>query len=164
VDVIKYNALTQVSDLMKRMVLDKSPQLFRLLTYIKDHENEEKTTYREKIVDYMRDQKLSSRLTTLNIINTLLQEGVLLEEGVMNYQSNLKINSKYDFDNLLSEVLSSQIQELRSKLEPLRRFANGTPKMDKIFKMTLKHIIITPDWKLFGQTESKKVKTTPKIT
>jgi len=46
-----------------------------------------------------KQEHLSSRLTTLNMINTLLQEGVLSEDKIMNYQSKLKINEKYDFDS-----------------------------------------------------------------
>lgn len=138
------------------LVLDKSPQLFPLLTYIKDHEMEEKSTYREKIVKYMREQRLSSRLTTLNIINTLLQEGLLLEEGVMNYQSNLKINPKYDFFELWAEMLYSEHSKINEKLKPLKYFI-GADKLKRFSKDD-------KTWELFIEDKYRKVKTIPKIT
>jgi len=87
----------------------------------------------------------------------------------MNYQSKLKINEKYDFDNLLSEILSSEAREIRNELEPLRQFTDGTPKMDKILKMTLKHLTAasitgaSKMWRVSPVDKEEKVKPTPKL-
>jgi hypothetical protein len=114
----------------------------------------------------MLGQGLSSRITTLNLINYLLQLGMLIDNKTMNYQSNLSINKQYDFDNLLSEILNSELQEMRKKLERLTQFADRTPKMDKVLKMELKHLIgISESWGSYTRDKKayKKVKTTPKL-
>ncbi|MGI0034008.1 MAG: hypothetical protein ACRD97_12165 [Nitrososphaeraceae archaeon] len=113
--------MTEVSkytDVIKRMVLERNRQLLALLMFIKKHENDEKGISRQKIANYMNAEDLSSRITTLNMINSLIQERVLIDDKSKNYQSNLKINPEFDFYSLLMESIYYQFKGMEKVLKP----------------------------------------------
>ena len=107
---------------MKRLVLDKSELLLKLLTYLRENQDKKEGISKENLAKYLREQELSSRMTTFSIIDTLKDEKMLLDNKVMNYQSNLRINPEYDFDGLLENIIQSQIQELHLKLAKFAEF------------------------------------------
>jgi tetratricopeptide (TPR) repeat protein len=112
---------TEVSDIIIKMALDKNRQLIPLLMFVKEHENDEKGISREKVVKHMQKEDLSSRITTLNMINALLQEEILIDKKTKNYESNLKINPKFDFSRLLLDAIHFQLQDLQNALKPFEK-------------------------------------------
>jgi hypothetical protein len=50
----------QISDLIKKMLLDKDRQVSALLLFIKEYENDKKGVSRQKVADYMKKEGLSS--------------------------------------------------------------------------------------------------------
>ena len=102
------------------MLIDKDLQFSTLLTFIKEHENDKESVSRQKVAHYMNKQGLSSRVTTLNMINALLQEGILLDEKTKNYESKLKVHPLFDFHGLLVEALRLQYYGMDKILDGLR--------------------------------------------
>jgi hypothetical protein len=114
------------SDQMKQLILDRSNEIFQLLTYLQQNQEISK----QNLVRYMQDKKLSSRITSLNLINYLLQEGILIDNKLMNYQSRLKVNTDYPLNSLLSEIMES----ISEKLEPLQKLSTKTFRSKDIAK------------------------------
>jgi hypothetical protein len=52
------------------------------------------------------------------MINALLQEEILIDEKTKRYQSNLKINPRFDFYRLLFDAIHYQLQDLQKVLKP----------------------------------------------
>ena len=133
-----------VSDIIIKMALDKNRQLLPLLMFIKEHENDEKGISRERVVKYMHGKDLSSRITTLNMINALLQEEILIDENTKNYESNLKINPGFDFYGLLLDAIKYQLQDLKKALEPFEDLIKDKKvKVEKKDKHTFE-VTLTP--------------------
>jgi len=107
---------------MKDIVLDKSDLLFKLLLYLRVNQDKKPGVSKQKLADFLRSQELSSRMTTFGIIEKLVEEKMLLDNKVMNYTSNLRINPDYDFDGLIENVLRSHTEELYLKLAKLIQF------------------------------------------
>jgi len=151
------------SGVIIKMFLDKNPQLLPLLMHIKQNENDEKGISRQNVVKYMQKEDLSSRITTLNMINALLQEKILIDQKTKNYQSNLKINPQFDFFRLLIDAIYYKMTGIEKVLKPFETVFEGIntkveSKMDKgkyEFKITLS---AKPDsLKLVPQHIQKKV-------
>ena len=126
----------QFTDIMKKMVLERGRQLFALLMFIKENENDETGISRERLVKYMNAKNISSRVTTLNMINVLLQERALIDDDSKPFQSNLKINPNFDFRELWAELLVSEHSKVNQKLEPLKQFIGGGDKYKQFMKDT----------------------------
>jgi hypothetical protein len=124
------------TDVIIKMFLDKNPQLLPLLMYIKEHENDEKGISRQKVVNYMNEENLSSKVTTVNMINALLQEGILIDPSTKTYQSTLKINPRFDFYRLLLDTIYYKMEGVTKALEPLKGFERLIK--DKKVKMDIK--------------------------
>jgi len=152
-----------VNDEMRKLVLDKNDILFPLLDYIKDHEMEEKGAYKEIITDYMREKQFCSRLTTLNMISALLQEGVLTEEKIMNYRSKLKINSEYNFYELWAQLLVSEHSKINEKLRPLKHFIAGDALKRLYNDKKISELLEVPQVPTIMNNKTKKVKLEPLV-
>jgi hypothetical protein len=107
---------------IKDIVLDKSDLLFKLLLYLRVNQDKKPGVSKQKLADFLRSEELSSRMTTFGIIEKLVDEKMLLDNKVMNYTSNLRINPDYDFDDLIENVLRSHTEELYLKLAKLIQF------------------------------------------
>jgi hypothetical protein len=115
------NIERNISDTIIKMALDKNRQLIPLLGFVKDNENDEKGISREKVVKYMLKENLSSRITTLNMINALLQEEILIDDKTKSYESNLKVNPSFDFYRLLLDAIRYRLEDLKKALEPFEK-------------------------------------------
>jgi hypothetical protein len=128
------------NDHNKIMVLYKSKQVLGILTYLKEHQDEKPGVSKQKVSDYLKEKQLSSRVTTLNIIDRLVEEGILIDNKTPNYQSNLRINENYDFFQLLNTLLYRQYSELCERLEPLAQFTKNK-KLKMNFKKEKEKIL-----------------------
>ena len=122
------------TDIMKKMVLERDRQLFALLMFIKEHETDETGISRERVVKHMNANNISSRVTTLNMINVLLQERALIDDDSIPFQSNLKINSDFDFRELWAELFVSEHLKIKKKLDPLKYFIFGGDRFKQFMK------------------------------
>jgi len=125
----------EISDVITKMALDKNRLLIPLLIFIKEHENDERVS-REKVVKYMQKEDLSSRITTLNMINALLQEEILIDPKTKNYEPNLKINPHFDFYRLLVDSIYYEMEGMEKTLRSLKAFEHLVK--NKIVKMDVK--------------------------
>jgi hypothetical protein len=124
---------TEFSEITTKMVLDKNRQLIPLLAYIKEHENDGDGISREKVVKYMFAEGHSSRITTLRNIDALLQVAILIDPKTKNYQSNLKINPRFDLYRLVFDSIYYQLQDMQEALKPFESLINS-----KKFKLDFK--------------------------
>jgi hypothetical protein len=130
----KPGATIKVSNTVTRMFMDKNAQLLSLLTYVKENERDDKALSKQKVVDYMNEKDLSSKVTTITMINHLLQEGVLVDDSNRSYQSVLKVNPNYDLSGLVDQILYSEFTELNEKLKPFKKFTGRKPKLKHYVK------------------------------
>lgn len=105
--------MSQYSKAIKDMIIERH-ELSNLLLFIKENEDVSK----EQVVNYMDKEGLASRITTLNMINTLYQEGVIDIGKTKNYLTKLKIKPDFDFYSLLAESLLYHFTMVRMTLEP----------------------------------------------
>jgi len=135
----------EVSDLIKKMFLDKDRQVTALLIFVKEHERDKGGVSRQKVIDFMKKEDLFSRVTTLNMINALLQERILLDEKTKNYESRLKVNPEFDFEGLLIEALQVQYNGMEKILESLQPLIkNKNLKMEFKWDKDKIHITFGP--------------------
>lgn len=125
--------MSQYSKVIKDMIIERH-ELSNLLMFIKNNENVSK----EQVVDYMDKGGYASRVTTLNMINALHQEGVIDIEKRKNYLTSLKINPNFDFYSLLIESFWHHFKEVKFTFEPyltgLLKDKKELDKFDAIFR------------------------------
>jgi hypothetical protein len=109
----------ETSEVLIKMLLDKNPQLLPLLMYVKQHEDDIKGVSKQKVVNYMNKEDLSSKVTTTTMINALLNTKILIDTSNRSYQSTLKINPSFDFYGLLWDVIYYKLAGLEKILKPI---------------------------------------------
>lgn len=95
------------------MIIER-PELSELLLFIKNKENVSK----EQVVARMKDY--TSRITTLKMIDTLYQEGVIDIKKTKQYLTRVSINPDFDFKDLLIDSIKYHVNEIEKASKSYR--------------------------------------------
>lgn len=85
---------------------------------------------KQKVVNYMNEEDLSSKVTTLAMIDALLDMEILIDPSNRRYQSTLEINPEFNFYGLLLDAIYYKIQDVVKALKPLELIKDGQFKVE----------------------------------
>ena len=92
----------------------------------------------------MNAKDLSSKVTTLTMIDRLLEAEILIDDSTRSYHSILKINSRFDFYRLLFDVFYYKVADLKKSLKPFETLIkNGEFNLDFNMDKANKELKIT---------------------
>jgi hypothetical protein len=108
------------------------PEVKEIIEFIK--ENPGTTT--QKVVDQLKHEKIpASRLTTLAMIDKLVQLDVVKDDRVGSYSHVLRYNENYNWENLAMTLLADSLDEVKNAIYGLSFDDRANELMDKLQKM-----------------------------
>jgi hypothetical protein len=107
------------TDLYERLV--KNMTIITILAFIKENENDRIGLSKDSVAKAMNERDVCSRPTTLKIIDSLLQAGILLDKGrgVRN-SSDIVVNKDFDFEGLMRQSFKDHYEKLKKDIDPFR--------------------------------------------
>jgi len=115
----------------------ESMQALTIMQHIKENENSDIGITMDSVAKVMHDKGVCSRTTTLKIINSLLQAGILLDQKrKRNEFHDLVVNKDIDFKRLLKKKFRNHVEEIKKGLEPFESLIE-----DKKFKHKIKESV-----------------------
>jgi hypothetical protein len=120
----------ETSNAIIKMFLEKNPQLLPLLMFIKKNEDDVKGLSKQKVVNYMQKEDISSKVTTLTMIDRLLDAEILIDPSTRHYQSTLKINPQFNFYQLLIDAIYYKMKDVANSLKPLEQIKDSEFKVE----------------------------------
>jgi hypothetical protein len=100
---------------------DKIKKLIRrneVRTIIEFIRNNEGTTM-DNVADKLKQENISSRLTTLKVIEALIQLGVIIDDRKGNYSHRLRYNKDFEWDILAMDYFISTFEEMKDTISIL---------------------------------------------
>jgi hypothetical protein len=91
----------------------------KILEYIMKRQHANKKTTKSSVIEYMKENKLSSRETSHKLIKALIDAGILNKEELNSQMHFLTINKKWDIHKVEIESLMSQIKKTVKPMEHL---------------------------------------------
>jgi len=108
-------------------------QTITILSFIKEKENDRMEISKDSVARYMNEKKICSRPTTLKLIDSLLQAGILLDRGRGRKNSNdLVVNKDFPYDKLMQESFTHHVKELQKQMEPFKGLIDKGIIKDKL--------------------------------
>lgn len=106
-------------DLYERLV--ENMTIITILAFIKENENDKIGLSKDRVAKAMNEKDVCSRPTTLKIIDSLLQAGVLLDKGrgVRN-SSDIVVSKDFPFEGLMRESFIEHVKKLEKSNEPFK--------------------------------------------
>jgi hypothetical protein len=104
-------------NLYERLV--ENMTIITILAYIKENEKERIGLSKDSVAKAMNEKGVCSRPTTLKIIDSLLDQEILLDQGrgVRN-SSDLVISKDFDFEGLMKESFKKHVEKLEKEIKP----------------------------------------------
>jgi len=87
------NKLIIPSNLQSKLI--ESMAAITILLFIKEKENDRKGISKDRVAKYMHERGICSRPTTLKLIDSLLQAGILLDLGGRRNANDLIVNKDF---------------------------------------------------------------------
>jgi hypothetical protein len=76
-------------------------------------------TTMDRVVAKLKNDGITSRLTTLSMIDKLVQIGIIVDDRRGGYSHKLRYNENYDWEGLALSLLTSSIDEIASVYKEL---------------------------------------------
>lgn len=97
----------------------ESTEALIIMQYIKKNQNSNIGLTMDRVAKVMHERGVCSRITTLKIINSLLEDRLLFDQKrKANEFHDLIVNTEYDFKRILKNKILYQIEEIKKGLEP----------------------------------------------
>jgi hypothetical protein len=127
------------------------PDVKQIIEFIKNNEG---TTSR-KVIAELKTEGIASRITTISMINALLEHGIIKDERKGTYSHKLKYNEDFDWEDLVINLLTSSLDEIKG----VNREADKTIEEIKdyvlAYKTKTKHFELSELKKAYGETKPK---------
>jgi hypothetical protein len=116
----------------------ESMQALTIMQYIKENENNDIGITKDSVAKAMHEKGVCSRTTTLKIIDSLLQAGVLLDQRrKRNEFHDLVVNKDIDIKRLVRKKFQDHVEEIKKGAEPLESLIE-----DEKFRRKIKDSVI----------------------
>lgn len=103
--------------------LVKDMQAITILAFIKENENDRGGLSKERVAKVMREKGICSRPTTLKIIDSLLDQEILLEQGRgFRNSSDLVVSKDFHFKELMKESFAKHYEKLEKSIDPFKPY------------------------------------------
>jgi len=112
------NKLIIPSNLQSKLI--ESMAAITILLFIKEKENDRKGISKDRVAKYMHERGICSRPTTLKLIDSLLQAGILLDLGGRRNANDLIVNKDFDFEGLMDKSFMDHVKMIEKSLEPFK--------------------------------------------
>ena len=106
----------------------------KMVKSTQENENSDIGITMDSVAKVMHDKGVCSRTTTLKIINSLLQAGILLDQKrKRNEFHDLVVNKKVNFELIVKKKFQAYAEEIKKGVEPFESLIE-----DKNFKRKIK--------------------------
>jgi hypothetical protein len=92
----------------------------------------------DKVAKHLQEEKICSRLTTLKVINILLEIGLLKDQRMKKYFHSLYINKDYDPSKLVLGSLIGILDEIKDTYNKLTKDDEPAKIIDELKGYTIK--------------------------
>jgi len=99
-----------------------------ILAFIKENKDDRRGVSKDGVARVMHEKEICSRPTTIKIIDSLLQQGILVEggRGTRN-ASDLVVSKDFDFEGLMKDSFQRHYEKLMKSIDPFKPYIhNGT--------------------------------------
>lgn len=94
-----------------------------ILAFIKENENDRGGLSKERVAKVMHEKGICSRPTTLKIIDSLLDQEILLEQGRgFRNSSDLVVSKDFPFKELMKESFAKHYEKLEKSIDPFKPY------------------------------------------
>jgi hypothetical protein len=122
-------------ELEERLV--KNMTIITILAFIKENENEKIGLSKDSVAKAMNEKGVCSRPTTLKIIDSLLQAGILSDKGRgARNSSDIVVSKGYDFEGLMRQSFEHHIHEIQKSIKPFESLIDKAILKYKVHKDT----------------------------
>ena len=106
-----------------------------ILTFIKEHETDKIGISKDMVAKFMNERDICSRPTTLKIIDSLMQAGLLLDQGrKRKNSSDLVVSKDFNFKKLMQSSVGQYLNKLEESIKPLKYLIDEDILTDKVTK------------------------------
>lgn len=106
--------------------LIKDMQAISIVAFIKENENDRGGLSKERVAKVMHEKGICSRPTTLKIIDSLLDQGILLEQGRgFRNSSDLVVSKEFPFKKMMNESFAKHVEKLKKSFDPFKPYIEG---------------------------------------
>jgi predicted transcriptional regulator len=122
------DSIDNLEEPQKIRKLIESAEIKTIIEFIKKNEG----TTSDKVVKELKQEGISSRITTLSAIQTLIQLGIIIDDRKGRYSHRLKYNENYDFYDLAAQLLIAEVEEVKDAIYKLSKDDDGVKLIHEI--------------------------------
>jgi hypothetical protein len=111
-------------DELKNLLMEKPT--IRILKFIRDNQVHDKSITKGKVIRYMEDNNICSRLTTLKLIQRLLDHEIIVnDKDNTSAYNHLIINPSFDFRKFEIDLLTAYLKEIEKHFQDFNNESKG---------------------------------------
>jgi len=88
-----------------------------IVEYIRKHEN----TNMDGVVEELKKQHIASRLTTLSVLDKLIQLEIIIDDRKGKYSHSLRYNENYNWLNLVMTIMTDYFEDVKNAIYGLSK-------------------------------------------
>jgi hypothetical protein len=122
------DSIDNLEEPQKIRKLIESAEIKTIIEFIKQNPG----TTMDKVVDKLKQEEISSRITTLSVIDKLIQLGIIIDDRKGRYSHRLKYNENYDLYDLAAQLLIAEVEEVKDAIHKLSKDDDGDKLIHEI--------------------------------